>query len=374
MICILISTNRRTMSEPVEETITAEENIKVEIDGEEKANTKMVEVENLEQSDVATAENMLEEDDTNIADAETAETGSHSGTAEEEGATANEKQLESEVAVDENGDNDGFLVLEEDDLDDSNEVNDPNVNGDEDNMEDTMQDDVANTNDQQIEDNGCCDHASENILLRRAILELSERQTVLEEFIEVEYEEKFGKFMKNRERLVNIMGLEDEQDVTTTPVDGKRKSKSAELVGLLKVIKAQASASNSDKSRGTRIPTSTSSRQPSSSSRTAGGATNRDSNSSSKNHSPSKSNSRRSARTSSGRGGNLLSATSSPSASTTANKNVRACKCCFLTDHLLAQCPYRGKRPFEIRKEIQKRKQNYYDNVKDSSVSKVRRT
>jgi len=239
----------------------------------------------------------------------------------------------------------------------------------------TMEEDVTETDEQQeVLDPDCCEHASENIMLRKAVLDLSERLGVLEEFIEVEYEERFGKFMKNRERLIDVMGLGDSQDVTTTPVDGKRNSKSTELIGLLKVIKAQASTSNSDKSRGSRIPTSSSSHQPKkveSSSPRSGNNRNRNSKPA-QNSSPNKSSNRRSARTGGGGAvGSLLHSTNSPSSS---SKNSRACKCCFLTDHLLAQCPYRGKRPFEIRKEIQKRKQAYYDSDRDSPVVKVRRT
>ncbi|CAL8125107.1 unnamed protein product [Orchesella dallaii] len=371
------------VEEKKEVLVTKEEVDNVEADVEEKK--EVIEVTNSEKPSNANKVEKNVEDETAIAEAGD-DDGAEPSEVEEGIKDTSDELPETEEAADENGDNDGFLVLEEDDMDDSiemdaDEADEDGVNGDtaEGTADETMEEanmmkgEVAETDEQQVLDSDCCNHASENVMLRSAVLELSERLGLLEEFIEVEYEERFGKFLKNRERLVDIMGLGGPQDVTTTPVDGKRNSKSSELVGLLKVIKAQASTSNSDKSRGTRIPTSTSSNQPrkdGSSSSRGGNTRNRDFKSN-QNSSPSKSNSHQSPRA----GGSITLPSKGDSHSSSA-KNLKACKCCFLTDHLLAQCPYRGKRPFEIRKEIQKRKQTYYDSDRgsSSSITKVRRT
>ncbi|ODM97147.1 Gastrula zinc finger protein XlCGF67.1 [Orchesella cincta] len=86
--------------------------------------------------------------------------------------------------------------------------------------------------------------------LRKAIFELGERHSVIEDFIEVEYGEKFDKYLKNREHLCKMGFGTKDPDAATDVIDGKRSSKSSELVELLKMIKEQAetSGANDDKS------------------------------------------------------------------------------------------------------------------------------
>lgn len=50
--------------------------------------------------------------------------------------------------------------------------------------------------------------------------------------------DKFDTFMKNRERLVNVMGLHPNEN---DGLDGRRSANSMELVKLLKVVKGNFS-------------------------------------------------------------------------------------------------------------------------------------
>ncbi|CAL8125110.1 unnamed protein product [Orchesella dallaii] len=88
--------------------------------------------------------------------------------------------------------------------------------------------------------------------LRKAIFVLGERHSVIEDFIEVEYGDKFDKYLKNREHLMKMgFGVKEPDSVSASDViDGKRSSKSSELVELLKMIKEQAetNGANDDKS------------------------------------------------------------------------------------------------------------------------------
>ncbi|CAL8109496.1 unnamed protein product [Orchesella dallaii] len=78
--------------------------------------------------------------------------------------------------------------------------------------------------------------------LRKAIFVLGEKHSVIEDFIEVEYGDKFDKYLKNREHLMKMgFGVKEPDSVSTSDViDGQRSSKSSELVELLKMVKEQA--------------------------------------------------------------------------------------------------------------------------------------